>query len=119
MVAVVLALVGLYGVMSTFVGARVREIGLRMALGADRSSILAMVMRRGFVLVAAGVAAGLLLTAFLTRLAVSMLYGVGAFDLPTFAGVALLLVLGGGFACWLPSRRAASVDPMVALRFEG
>lgn len=117
-VAVVLALIGLYGIMSAFVGARVREIGLRMALGADRGNILTMVLRRGVVLVAIGVAVGLVLTGFLTQLVVSMLYGVGAFDVPTFGGVALTLIAAGGVACWIPARRAASVDPMTALRLE-
>lgn len=118
LVAGVLAIVGLYGIMSSFVGARIREIGLRMALGADRRGILSMVMRRGFVLVAIGVSVGLVFTALLTRMMVSVLYGVGAFDLPTFAGVAAVLIAAGAIACWIPARRAASVDPMIALRFE-
>lgn len=117
-VAVVLAIIGLYAVMASFVGTRVREIGVRMALGADSGTILAMVMQRGVLLVAIGVAIGFVLAGLLTRVVASMLFGVGAFDPLTFTATALLLMAVGGAACWLPARRAASVDPMTALRFE-
>ncbi len=117
-VAVILAIVGLYAVMASFVGTRVREIGVRMALGADSGSILAMVMQRGILLVSIGVAIGCVLAGFLTRVVASMLFGVGAFDPVTFLATAALLVAVGAGACWLPARRAASVDPMTALRFD-
>jgi putative ABC transport system permease protein len=117
-VAVLLAAVGIYGVVSLSVGARRREIGIRMALGACRASILGLVLKEGMGLTLAGVAAGLLLALGVTRFLASLLFGVTPTDATTFAAMALFFGAVALFACWVPARRAARLDPTVALRSE-
>jgi predicted permease len=116
--ALLLASIGIYGVVSYVVGERTREIGIRMTLGAGRSEILRMILGRGGKLAAAGAVLGLAAAISLTRLLSSMLYGVGATDVATFTAVTALLALVALAACYMPARRAAKVDPIVALRCE-
>jgi ABC-type lipoprotein release transport system permease subunit len=116
--ALLLAAIGLYGVMSYSVARRTNEIGLRMALGAPRAQVLGLVMRDTARLVAAGVAAGLVAAVATTRLAASQLFGLGAFDPPTVVTATLAMVAVALAAGFLPARRAADTDSMVALRHE-
>jgi putative ABC transport system permease protein len=116
--ALLLASLGLYGVLSYAVTQRSREIGLRMALGATARGVVGMVVVRGLALTAAGLAIGLAAAAAATRAMKTMLFGVTAFDPATFAGVAALLTAIAALACWVPARRAARVDPIVVLRDE-
>jgi len=113
-----LAAVGLYGVLSYSVIQRTREIGIRMALGAPRSTVLVMALRRGMTVAGIGIVAGIIAAVGLTRLLRALLFGVSPTDILTFAAVALLLAAVAFLACCLPARRATKVDPMEALRYE-
>ena len=117
-VAMMLAAIGLYGVMSYSVAQRTKEIGIRMALGARRPDVLALVVKQGMALVAIGIATGFLLALGMTRLISGMLFGITATDPLTFVGVAALLGSVAFLASYLPARRASKVEPMVALRYE-
>ena len=116
--ALVMSCVGIYGVISYVAGQRTQEIGIRMALGAERRDVLQMVLGEGAKMALLGVAIGLVATFGLTRLMTSMLFGVSAHDPLTLVGVAALLTLVALVACSIPARRATKVDPMVALRHE-
>ena len=116
--ALVLAAVGLYGVMSYLVGQRTREIGVRMALGAQQSNVLRLIMKRGAILTVTGIVIGTLAALALTRWISSLLYGVSAADPLTFVSVAAILALVALAAYYIPARRATKIDPLVALRYE-
>ena len=116
--ALILAAVGIYGVMSHVVAGRTREIGLRMALGAQLSDVQKLILKQGMFLAAIGSLAGLLIAFGGARMMKSMLYGVSASDPITFTCVALLSFGIALLACWIPARRASRVEPMIALRAE-
>jgi ABC-type antimicrobial peptide transport system permease subunit len=116
--ALTLAAVGLYGLMSYTVAARTREIAIRMALGASAQRTLSMLARQGLSMVSVGLGAGLAASLAVARLVSSLLYGVGSFDPLTFITVPIVLVFVACLAILVPARRAAKVDPMVALRYE-
>jgi putative ABC transport system permease protein len=117
-VAMLLAAIGLYGVMSYSVAQRTHEIGIRMALGARRPDVLTLIVKQGMVLAFTGIVAGAMLSLGMTRLISGMLFGIRATDPLTFAGVAALLGTVAFLANYLPARRASKVDPLVALRYE-
>src|SRR5688572_742457 len=116
--ALVLAAVGLYGVLTYNVGQRTREIGVRIALGATPASVVTLILRQGFKLAAFGLALGLAASLAVTQLLKSVLFKTSPFDPISFAAVAIVLSAIGALACWLPARRATRVDPMCALRAE-
>jgi ABC-type antimicrobial peptide transport system permease subunit len=118
-IALLLAIVGVYGTMSYRVAARTREIGVRVALGATSHRVLGQVLREAALTATAGVIVGLAVGALLTRLLSSMLYGVGHGDPVAFAGAAAILVLTGVASAWIPGWRASRVDPVVAMRVDG
>jgi len=117
-VAFALAIAGIYGVMSYTVTQRTREIGIRMALGAQASSVRQLVVREGMLLVTTGIICGAVLSLLLTRLLSNLLYGVSSTDPMTFASVAALLGVVALAASYIPARRAAAVDPTINLRYE-
>jgi putative ABC transport system permease protein len=118
LLALVLTAVGIYGVLAYSVTQRTREIGVRIALGANTGEVLRMVLVQGVKLAIAGVAIGLVAALVLNRLIGSLLYGVKASDPLTYTGVAVLLVIVVLLACWFPARRAARTDPLAALRHQ-
>jgi ABC-type antimicrobial peptide transport system permease subunit len=116
--ALTLATVGIYGVISYAVSQRTREIGLRMALGAHPGDVLRLILGEGLKLVLAGAALGIVLALIATRFIATMIYGVSATDPLIFLSVITLLVVVSLAACYVPARRAMRVDPIVALRYE-
>jgi ABC-type antimicrobial peptide transport system permease subunit len=114
----ILALVGVFGVISFTVSQRTNEIGIRMAMGAGQRSILRMILRQGVWIISAGVLSGLALAVAMARLVGNFISGVSPYDPLTYLSVSALLMLVALFACYIPARRATRVDPMVALRYE-
>ena len=117
-VALVLAAVGIYGVMAFSVAQRTHEIGLRMALGANRGEVVGLVLKEGIFLAVVGSAIGLIGACFVGRAMQSVLFGVGTVDVVAFAVVSVTLLFSAMVACYVPAQRASKVDPMVALRYE-
>jgi putative ABC transport system permease protein len=118
LIALAIATVGIYGVISYSVARRTKEFGLRMVLGAQGGDVLGLVMKQGATMVALGIVAGLVVAFALTRLMASLLFGITATDLPTFVGVTAILAAVALAACYAPARRATRVDPMQTLRYE-
>jgi len=117
-IGLILTLIGIYGVISYTVSQHTQEIGIRVALGAQSADVMKMIVGQGMALAAAGIVIGAGAALALTRLMESLLFGVGATDMMTFVAIAMLLALMALLACWIPARRAARVDPLVALRYE-
>jgi ABC-type antimicrobial peptide transport system permease subunit len=117
-IALLLAAIGIYGIMAYSVEQRTQELGIRMALGASRKSMLVLIVKQGMKLASIGVLAGLAVSYGLTRLLSSLLYGVKASDPITFSAVAVVLTLVALFATYIPARQAMKVDPVIALRYE-
>jgi ABC-type antimicrobial peptide transport system permease subunit len=116
LLGLVLAVIGIYGVIAYFVAQRTNEIGVRMALGADTTRVIAMVVRQGVVLAAVGIAIGAVISMFVSTSLEKLLFGVGARDPMTFTVVAALLAAVSIVASFIPARRAARIDPLEALR---
>jgi putative ABC transport system permease protein len=117
-IGLILVTVGVYGVLAYSTTQKTHEIGVRMALGAEASDALGLVVRAGLRLVVAGIAIGIPVSLLLGRVIGTQLVGVTVYDPPTLAATTLLLTMTAAIACWIPARRAARVDPMVALRYE-
>jgi putative ABC transport system permease protein len=117
-VALVLAAVGIYGVMNYSVAQRTREMGIRLALGAQPGLVLMLILRQGLLLTLIGIGVGLAGALALTRVMAGLLFGVGATDPATFAAIVLLLAVVSLIACYIPARRATRVDPLIALRHD-
>jgi putative ABC transport system permease protein len=117
-VALALTIVGLYGVVAYSVNRRTRELGIRMALGAGRYNILTLVLKQGLRPAIVGVALGIAGSMGLTRFLTNQLYEINPLDPLTLCGVSVVLIGVAGAACWVPARRAARVDPIIALRYE-
>ncbi|HLK62517.1 MAG TPA: FtsX-like permease family protein, partial [Bryobacteraceae bacterium] len=117
-VALLIAAIGIFGVLTYSVNQRTREIGVRMALGAQRGDVLRLVVREGMVVAVAGIGAGLTGALGLSKVLATLLFGVDAHDPATFIGVAAILLAVALISCLLPARRATRVDPIVALRYE-
>jgi putative ABC transport system permease protein len=117
-IGLILVTIGVYSVLAYTTAQRTQEIGIRMALGAERSDVLVMVIRMGLRLVAIGVGLGLLASIALAKIIATQLWGVSPYDPWTLTCVPVVLLVTGLVACWLPARRAARVDPLVALRHE-
>jgi ABC-type antimicrobial peptide transport system permease subunit len=118
MLALLLATVGIYGVMAYSVAQRTREIGVRMALGADARELLALIIREGGRITVLGLGIGIIAALVLTRFISSLLYGIRPADAVSFAGAVLVLTASAIVACYIPARRAIRVDPVVALHFQ-
>ena len=117
-IGLLLVAVGVYSVIAYTVSRQTHEIGIRMALGASRSNVIAMVLRMGLWLIAAGLAAGLAASVAVSKVLASELFGVSARDPLTFAAVSVVVLASGVAACWFPAMRATRIDPTVALRSE-
>jgi putative ABC transport system permease protein len=117
-VALLLAAAGIYGVMAYFVTQRTREIGVRIALGAQWSDVIKLILRNGMFLVVLGLTIGLAGAFALTRLMTTLLFEVSPADPITFVAVAVCVIVAALLACYIPARRAAKVDPLIALRYE-
>ncbi|MEW6735502.1 MAG: FtsX-like permease family protein, partial [Acidobacteriota bacterium] len=118
LIALILAMVGIYGVLAYSVSQRTHEIGIRMALGAQQQDVVKMVLKHGLQLILIGVGIGLAIGIIFTRLITSLLYGISAIDPVTFLGTPVLLAIVALVASYIPARRAARVDPMIALRHD-
>ena len=117
-VALMLAAIGTYGVMSYAMNQRTQEIGIRIALGAQRGDVFRLALRPGLILTSIGIGVGIVASLFLTRLMSGLLFDVAATDIASYASVSLLLMAVALVACYIPARRATKVDPIIALRYE-